>query len=128
MNLLYLAKITERLPILPPFVPSDHLGRVGNIDFGEIFDMPTLRKGLQMPVLEWHEVKNQNSSETDELGCWNVWESVQYRDHRPRGSAVIDSLALGMDPTYMILTEELIYSVRYIIYQNSGLGQSHSQL
>ena len=81
--------------MLPMFVPSHIGGQVPPINFGEVFDVPRLARGIRRPVLEWHQVKNSSSRELDELGCWNTWEAVQQRDHFPRRSVVPNLLSLG---------------------------------
>jgi hypothetical protein len=65
-NLIYLGVLTDRVPILPPFVPS-HIGAdVPPIAFGEVFDVPRLRQAVG-PIVEWHEVKKTDSSELEHL-------------------------------------------------------------
>jgi len=99
MNLLYLALITERIPIIPMFTPSHIGGAVPPIDFGLVFDVPHLRQAIGKPVLEWHEVKDRNSDAVEELGCWNVWEASQSREDYPRRSHVPDHLKLDISYT-----------------------------
>lgn len=94
-NLIYLALITDRIPILPMFTPSHIGGGVPPIAFGEVFDVPRLRKLLGKPVLEWREVKDERSDVMDELGCWNLWQAVQYRESYPRPSIVPQHLKIG---------------------------------
>jgi hypothetical protein len=57
MNLLYLARLTERVPIIPRFQPVHLTGNVSHIEFSEVFDLPRLRKELRTPILEWDQVK-----------------------------------------------------------------------
>jgi hypothetical protein len=90
-----MALITDRVPIIPMFTPSHIGGHVPPINFGDVFDVPRLRKALGKPVLEWHQVKDQNNAVVDELGCWSVWQSVQAREGSPRFSVVPDLLKLG---------------------------------
>ncbi|PPR02698.1 hypothetical protein CVT26_009801 [Gymnopilus dilepis] len=99
INLIYLAILTDRVPMLPMFVPSHIGGQVPPINFGEVFDVPRLARGIRRPVLEWHQVKNSSSRELDELGCWNTWEAVQQRDHFPRRSVVPNLLSLDLSYT-----------------------------
>lgn len=54
---MYLGLITDRVPIIAEFIPSHIGGHVPPIPFGEVFDVPRLRKELGKPVLEWREVK-----------------------------------------------------------------------
>lgn len=126
MNLIYLGLITERIPILPMFTPSHIGGSVPPIDFGEVFDMSRLRSGLKKPVLEWHQVKDRNSTEIDELGCWNVWEAVQEREAFPRNSFVPVHLKLGQSRCARQWSRPSFISHRYIIYQSSKLDQGDS--
>ncbi|KAF8634864.1 hypothetical protein AX15_000619 [Amanita polypyramis BW_CC] len=98
MHLLYLATITQRIPILGVFTPS-HIGfEVESIEFGKVFDVPRISKLIGLPVLEWHEVKDKNSSEVDEIGCWDVWESVQLTESEPRKSRLPG--LIGLDVSY----------------------------
>ncbi|KAJ7070890.1 hypothetical protein C8F01DRAFT_1244580 [Mycena amicta] len=99
INLIYLGLITDRVPIIPMFIPSHVGGSVPPIPFGEVFDVPRLRNELGKPVLEWRDVKDQNSTELDDIGCWNVWESVQYREAFPRRSRIPDDLRLDISYT-----------------------------
>ena len=94
-NLIYLALITERVPILGPFSSNPHTGAIGSFPVGSIFDLPRLRKSLGRPVLEFHDVKNPQSDVLDELGCWSIWMSVQSNEPYPRGASLPDLLNLG---------------------------------
>lgn len=96
-NLIYLGVITERVPILPPFAPSHVLadGATPEIDFGEVFDIRRMQELMKYPILEWRDVKNVETGLIDELGCWNVWESSQFREAIPRQSPTPENLHLG---------------------------------
>ncbi|KAJ7225380.1 hypothetical protein GGX14DRAFT_511315 [Mycena pura] len=98
INLIYLGLITDRVPIIPMFIPSHIGGHVPPIPFGEVFDVPRLRNELGKPVLEWRDVKDVNSTFVDDIGCWNVWEAVQYREAYPRRSRIPGDL--GLDISY----------------------------
>ncbi|KAH7927278.1 hypothetical protein BV22DRAFT_1045518 [Leucogyrophana mollusca] len=98
-NLLYLALITDRVPIIAKFIPSHIGGSVPPIAFGEVFDVPRLSKAIGAPVLEWHEVKDVDSQNLDDLGCWNVWEAVQKDEHQPRYSFLSHWLKLDISYT-----------------------------
>ncbi|KAL4062994.1 hypothetical protein V8B97DRAFT_2026577 [Scleroderma yunnanense] len=98
-NLLYLALITERVPIIPRFIPS-HIGPDAlDIPFGHVFDVPRLSKTLGIPILEWDQVKDVQSTVVDELGCWAVWPVVSEEDAPPRGSPVVQNLKLDLSHT-----------------------------
>ncbi|KAF8895745.1 hypothetical protein CPB84DRAFT_1932078 [Gymnopilus junonius] len=45
-------------PIIPPFAPDHHISTAaGIIPFSDIFDLDHLQKKLQIPILEWCDVK-----------------------------------------------------------------------
>ncbi|KAG6890004.1 hypothetical protein C0995_012964 [Termitomyces sp. Mi166 len=93
------ANFRDRIPVVPMFIPS-HIGAaVPPVDFGLVFDVPRLRKTLNISVLEWHEVKNRSSEDIDEIGCWNTWETVQKSSDEPRHSPVPDHLKLDISYT-----------------------------
>lgn len=82
------------MPVIPPFVPS-HIGSdVPPIAFGEVFDVPRLRQAVG-PIVEWHELKNPESSQLEDIGCWNIWQAVQFDADSPRYSVVPSWLNLG---------------------------------
>jgi len=86
-NLIYLALLTERVPIIGPFVSSHRIGGsddVGTIQFSDVFDIDHLSKMIGVPVLEWYEVKKSSSQEIEDIGCWSVWQAVQNRESGPR--------------------------------------------
>jgi hypothetical protein len=95
IHLIYLALITDRIPILSWFNPS-HIGTAPSVYFGEVFDLPRLRRSLGIPVLEWRDIKHPNESDTEVLGCWNTWESVQRSENKPRKSLMPQQLKLGL--------------------------------
>jgi hypothetical protein len=62
MNLVYLGLITDRVPVLPVFLPSYFMrNNYGNdhslLPFSQVFDLEGLRKEMKQPVLEWGDVK-----------------------------------------------------------------------
>ncbi|KAJ7654723.1 hypothetical protein B0H17DRAFT_956880 [Mycena rosella] len=99
INLVYLGLITDRVAILPVFMSTHLPGNAPALHFGEVFDLPRLRRALGKPVLEWREVKQPNSPILDDIGCWNIWESVQYRENAPRHSNVPWKLNLDISYT-----------------------------
>jgi len=100
-NIIYMAMLTERVPIIGPFTVSHAIaGRMdaGDIHFGEVFDMDYLSQAIGTPVLEWHEVKNSSSTEVEDIGCWSIWQAVQTREPDPRNG---NALALqGLDISF----------------------------
>ncbi|KAG8736149.1 hypothetical protein FRC12_017756, partial [Ceratobasidium sp. 428] len=96
-NLIYLAMVTGRTPVIPPFTPSHvgSMGEVGPVAFGDVFDVPRLASELKMHILEWDQLKNPApaaspnvSSEIEQLGCWSAWTLNTAGGSRPRESAV----------------------------------------
>jgi len=100
-NLIYLALLTERTPIIPKFVSSHMDSDTPPFIFGEVFDVPRLSQAIGIHLLEWHEVKDPESQVLDDIGCWTVWETVQYHIAipEPRHSASIDQLKLDISWT-----------------------------
>ena len=94
INLIYMGIVTDRVPVVAMFTPS-HIGPAPIMSFGEVFDVKRFTQESGVPLLEWHEVKDPSSQIVDAIGCWNVWESVQYYEHYPRGSSVPPLLKLG---------------------------------
>ncbi|KAJ4485803.1 hypothetical protein J3R30DRAFT_1408509 [Lentinula aciculospora] len=102
-NMIYLGFITDRIPVVPMFTPS-HINAgattpVPTIAFGEVFDIPRMRTLTGKAILEWSDVKASESEAVDEIGCWNVWEAVQYREHFPRRSTGPEHLNLDISYT-----------------------------
>ncbi|KAG1754887.1 uncharacterized protein EDB91DRAFT_1276371 [Suillus paluster] len=98
-NLIYLALITERIPIIGKFTPSHVDNSAPPFAFGEVIDVPRLTQAIGIPLLEWHEVKDSESQVLDDLGCWSVWETVQNEDPHPRGSPSLNWLKLDISWT-----------------------------
>ncbi|KAG9040688.1 hypothetical protein FS837_000313, partial [Tulasnella sp. UAMH 9824] len=125
-NMIYLAVMTRRIPILGPLLPLElHLGAGGNtIDFGEIFDLPRLSEAIQTPILQWSDVKKalynspldydrddtESGAEMDFIGCWSVWPTVNKNEKEPHGSGLPWFLHLGIvwtqAPSWIKLTKD----------------------
>ena len=103
MNLIYLGIITNRVPIIAMFTPSHIGGDAPVITFGEVFDVPRFIKESGTPLLEWIDVKDPASDQMDTIGCWNVWESVQYYEHFPRNSWIPAWLNVGELSNFFVL-------------------------
>ncbi|KAF7298640.1 hypothetical protein MIND_00811100 [Mycena indigotica] len=92
IHLLYLALLTQRVPIIPHFVPTHILGPETSqidgfsgpdLDFGEVFDLPRYSRLTNQAVLEWWQVKDRESDIVDPLGCW---EALVTNKHHRRAS------------------------------------------
>lgn len=115
INLIHLGVLTERIPIVGPFVPSHLPQDVPPVPFGEVFDLPRLREELRTHIVEWNEVKANTSEEYDGLGCWNTWEVSRPEDHKPRWSTVHELLKLDMSftkaPDYIRLIRDNVHEI-----------------
>lgn len=79
VKLLYLAKITNRVAILPTLIPL-HFD-ADPVDFGSFFDLAPLRHYSHIPVVEFSELKpfdlSFQGAEMETLGCWSTQEATQ---------------------------------------------------
>ncbi|KAG8858396.1 hypothetical protein FRB96_005281 [Tulasnella sp. 330] len=103
VNLIYLAILSSRIPIIPPHVPM-HVGTSDEVDllhFGEVWDIDLLRFHTGVPLLEWRDVKSAQSTELDVLGCWSAWATIEHRRGIPRGSGLYYSLHVDASYTPM---------------------------
>jgi hypothetical protein len=92
VNMVYLSTLTDRVAVLPPFMPM-HVGSdAPPVPFGEVFDVPRLSKTLGVPLLEWRDIKDPKSTELETLGCWSVWEAVSGEEPRPSLAPYVLSL------------------------------------
>lgn len=101
--MIYLAMITSRIPVIPPFT-SDIGGDRIPILFSEIFDLPYLRQKLGIPILEWSDIKEiapaaNTDAPPDEVGCWNLWQVQSIGADGPRASFSTDTLGIGTTPS-----------------------------
>nr|GAT53042.1 predicted protein [Mycena chlorophos] len=104
MTLLFLAKMTERVPIMDTFFPNpQHVGagydaehQPKNLDFSEAFDIPRFTKLTGVDVLQWSQVKNASTDDIDTLGCWDL-ESLNGRG--PHIAQTIDQLRIDISYT-----------------------------
>ncbi|KAJ7146252.1 hypothetical protein C8R44DRAFT_756982 [Mycena epipterygia] len=99
IHLIYLGLITDRVSIVPMHTSTHLPGNSPSFNFGDAFDVPRLRTTLGKPVLEWREVKMSDSPIVDDIGCWNVWGSVQDMDKFPRRGVVPAKLNLDISYT-----------------------------
>ena len=115
--MIYLGLITGRVPIVNVFNPSHLLSYhpdAGSIAFDEVFDLDTLSENIGLPVLQWHEVKDVDSEEVEDIGCWNICE---YCDARCLCQLLICTLITGE----AVQNEEHYPRVIYTL-QDQGLG------
>ena len=125
VNLIYLASLSGRVPIIPPFTPGPHLReffhkyfhrysslnyllakKAGTLSFGQIFNISLLRKDLSRPILEWSDVKynptptsieSPPDSEREPLGCWST--KPEYDPQPMRANPTLNNLKLDVSYT-----------------------------
>ncbi|KDQ07958.1 hypothetical protein BOTBODRAFT_88478, partial [Botryobasidium botryosum FD-172 SS1] len=106
VNMIYLGILTERVPIIGPFLPT-HIGwNESLLPFSEIFDTERLSELLDLPIIEWWQVKDQSSSQIDALGCWSPW-AVSGPDNMFRGNG--RWLDFGLDPSFTPTPRDVNY-------------------
>ena len=71
-NMIYLAILTKRVPILARFAPTHVGNEAGFIPFSEIFDLPRMSKALGIPLIEWGQLKNLTNEPVEDIGCWGT--------------------------------------------------------
>lgn len=71
-NLLYLAIITSRIPVLPGFAPSHIPESAGMMPFRRVFDIDRLSDAIRLPIVEWDRLKDPESDVVDTMGCWSL--------------------------------------------------------
>ncbi|KAF8142225.1 hypothetical protein K438DRAFT_1995281 [Mycena galopus ATCC 62051] len=109
MNLIYLAQLTERIPIIPRFRPVHLEPNTTHIDFSDVFDLPRLKNELNTPFLEWREVKEIESNITEDIGCWDVqhksWDTDRLYLEPPTnlnlGSSCLSHISYTWTPNYI---------------------------
>ena len=128
MNLIYLGVITNRVPIIAMFTPSHIGGDAPLSTFGEVFDVPRFIKESGTPLLEWLDVKDPESDQLESLGCWNVWEAVQYYEHYPRNSFVPQWLNLGLSLYFLLTITKLNACHRHLVHEVARLDKDDTKL
>ncbi|KAH9933950.1 uncharacterized protein BXZ73DRAFT_45906 [Epithele typhae] len=101
-NLIYLSKISGRVPVLPPL--TSHIdAQKDPLDFSRIFDLPRLTRESGIPILEWSMIKDLDRAWSegvvDELGCWNIWQRQDITADGPRRTYTSELLKLDLSHT-----------------------------
>ncbi|KAF9527346.1 hypothetical protein CPB83DRAFT_836712 [Crepidotus variabilis] len=125
VNMIYLATLTDRVPIVPPFAPFHHISaEAGVVSFGDIFDLELLSSQLRVAVLEWRDVKilpettgadsypyvpKSPEWPSEPIGCWSTRAA---HEHSPHFAEQIVR-HIGVDASYT----RVPFSTRY---QQSG--------
>ncbi|KAF8133468.1 hypothetical protein K438DRAFT_2128617 [Mycena galopus ATCC 62051] len=114
MDLIYLAQLTNRVPIIPRFRPVHIDGH--DIDFSDIFDLPRLQKEVGIPILEWREVKFNNlgckpGHRKQDIGCWDVqfmtWDGGYSQHHLEPPADVKLDISYTRIPRYVRTSLEM---------------------
>ncbi|KAJ3513915.1 hypothetical protein NLJ89_g2685 [Agrocybe chaxingu] len=82
VNMIYMGIISDRIPIISPFGPDDHISyEAGTLQFSRVFNLTQAKKTLNRPLLEWHELKQEGpptsvlepaQHDGEALGCWST--------------------------------------------------------
>jgi len=71
--------------------------------FSDIFDVPRLERALNMPILEWDDIKlapeNVSFVPKEDLGCWSSWMAGGQDNKEPRESESPRLLGLNVQYT-----------------------------
>ncbi|KAJ3515420.1 hypothetical protein NLJ89_g1772 [Agrocybe chaxingu] len=103
VNMIYVGLISDRIPILPPFGPHHMSYDAGALRFSNVFNLTQLKKALNRPILEWHEVKEEDSpsslrepsaEERESIGCWSTRKEAIANPLRVK--SVVDHLKLDI--------------------------------
>lgn len=123
-NGIYLAKLSDRIPVLPPFASAQHEDRkeAGYLSFSKIYDVPYLESMLRHPIQEWDNLKTSAEQtpglkdspnlqfsdpkiraralslvKKEKISCWSLWAAQMPQPGKPAGSAVQHHLGLDID-------------------------------
>lgn len=108
VNLLYLALLTNRTAVLPPFAPS-HLGSTaGYVDVGDVFDLPRLSSAIGVPIIQWSDLKRPESEHLDTLGCWSIWATAATDEHEKKPRFNVIEPRLKLDVSYTPVPESTL--------------------
>lgn len=117
VNLIYLAVLAGRVPVIGDFAAAHMHGNPGFLPVSEVYDLPRLAETLQMPILEWRDLKNRSSRIMEEIGCWSLQHTLFGADFGSGGHfATEQEFALG---------ECLISSGRVSFLMYDGRHLSH---
>ena len=75
LKLILLALQTDRVPILDSFDGSHH-SEGPEAPWSQFYDLDRLSEQLNLPILEWHDVKTAAASEEERLTCWHASDWV----------------------------------------------------
>ena len=98
-NLLYVALLSNRTAVLPPTVPIHIPWEAGFPYFSEIIDIPRLSSTIQVPIIEWSDLKSKTSAHVDQLGCWTTWGGIIPSEKKARNGFVPGFLKLDVSYT-----------------------------
>lgn len=135
MHLLYLAFLSGRTAVLPPFSPSNVGFESGYVPVSSVFDLQRLAKALgrapfldrddeesrasthgnnAFPIIEWQDLKSHISNfsadsppASDRLGCWSLWATGSAESERPpKPRQNAMEEHLGLDVSYTAVPKE----------------------
>ncbi|KAF8575748.1 hypothetical protein K439DRAFT_1397924 [Ramaria rubella] len=101
INLLYIAILTGRVPVIADFVPGHMHGNPGFLAVSEVYDLPRLADALRMPIIEWSDIKDRSSHELEDIGCWSLQTILFGPDYGTKGHFATEhefSLDISLTP------------------------------
>jgi len=125
MHLLQASQTSRRIAILPPFQPTHNTSKAGFIPFSHIFDISRLSRLINLPVLEWQDIKNTQhwnrltgaaiaspatyqdgyyGGDLESVGCWSLDMARHPNGRLPEAGGV--PKALSLDVSWMPVPEE----------------------
>jgi hypothetical protein len=125
MHLLQAAQTSRRVAVLPPFQPTHNTSTSGFIPFSEVFDVPRLSRLMNLPIIEWQDIKNAQhwnrwtgatiasplpyqdgyyGGTLESIGCWSL-SMTQFPDGRPAVEGYVPK-ALSLDVSWTPLPFE----------------------
>ena len=123
-NGIYLAKLSDRVPVLPPFASTAHEDRkeAGYLTFSKVYDVAYLETMLRHPVQEWSNLKISaeqtaglgedrdaqfeddkvrakalSKIKREKISCWSLWAAQMPQPGKPAGSAVQHHLGFNIN-------------------------------
>ena len=112
INTVYVAFLSNRTAIIPPFKPAHISSSAGRPAFSEVFDVPRMSRLIPggLPIVDWYEVKEKESNYTDELGCWSAWATPR-PDSGPRNGIIPRILHIDVSYTPVPRNTKLLQSL-----------------
>jgi len=122
INILYVALLAGRVPVVGDFAPAHMHGSPGYLPVSQVYDLPRLAETLQMPIIEWDDIKNRSSGVMEELGCWSLQHTLFGADFGSGGHFATEiEFSLGENLNISVRVSLLMYDNRHLAHPCSKL-------